>query len=139
MARDSRHNGVNHAPWRSSQSSNSDPEDDPGKGKSSRPTSWPINIASAAVPHVVSVGLRAILGVTVALYILNQKHVLPRPLSAIVSKTLFWPSLPITVSRRIGKWTTRIDDTVIIGGAPFGFLNYPDKLYKDYGVSITKP
>ena len=28
-----------------------------------------------------------------------------------------------------------MDDTVIIGGAPFGFVNFPERLYNDYGVS----
>ena len=110
-------------------------------GTSSHPTTpWNEKVASAAavVPHMVlSVGLRAILGVTVALYVLNQQHVLPRPLSALVSKTLFWPTLPITASRRMGQWMTRIDDTVVMGGAPFGFLHYPKILYRDYRVSIT--
>lgn len=29
---------------------------------------------------------------------------------------------------------TRIDDTVVMGGAPFGFVDYPDRLYNDFGV-----
>jgi hypothetical protein len=99
-----------------------------------RAESWR-NLSMAAVPHVANLAFRTFLGVTVALYILNQKHALPRSLSAVVSKTLFWPTLPITVSRRLGKWMTRIDDTVVMGGAPFGFLNYPDRLHSDYGVS----
>jgi atypical dual specificity phosphatase len=37
--------------------------------------------------------------------------------------------MPITVARRIGHWTTEIDDTLIMGGAPFGFAKIPDKLY----------
>jgi len=89
---------------------------------------------SAALPSVVHVGLKTLLGITVTLYVLNQTHNLPKPLSAIVSKVLFWPTLPITVSRRIGKWATPIDDTVVLGGAPFGFVNYPERLYNDYGV-----
>ena len=79
---------------------------------------------------------RLLLGATVALYVLNQKHLLPRPLSAVVSKALFWPTLPITASKRWGKkWFTPIDDTIIVGGAPFGFLGLPERLYEDYGVS----
>jgi hypothetical protein len=138
MTRDSQYNGSRQAPWRSSNSPDDDGEQGPGKGRTSESTSWTSNIVSAAVPHVATLALRAVLGLTVALYILNQKHALPRPLSAIVSKTLFWPTLPITASRRIGKWTTRIDDTVIIGGAPFGFLNFPEKLYEDYGVRMHR-
>jgi hypothetical protein len=79
--------------------------------------------------------LRVSLGVTVALYILNQKHLLPKPLSSLVSRVLFWPTLPITVSRRLGNWYTVIDETVIMGGAPFGFAKIPEKLYEQYGVS----
>ena len=114
------------APWRFSSSS-------PGGDKQPRTETWQ-NVTIAAVPHVANLALRTLLGVTVALYILNQKHALPRPLSAVVSKTLFWPTLPITVSRRLGKWMTRIDDTVVMGGAPFGFVDYPDRLYNDFGV-----
>lgn len=79
--------------------------------------------------------LKSFLGVTVSLYILNQKHLLPKPLSRIVSKCLFWPTLPITVVRRLGSWETVIDGTVIMGGAPFGFAKIPEKLYEQYGVS----
>lgn len=66
----------------------------------------------------------------VALYILNQQHMLPRNLSGFVSKTLFYPTLPITLSRRINKWVTPIDDTVLLGGAPLSFLNMPKYLHK---------
>lgn len=59
---------------------------------------------------------------------------LPKPMGRVVSKVLFWPTIPITVSRRIGKWTTEVDNAVVIGGAPFGFMNYPDKLYKQFNV-----
>jgi hypothetical protein len=96
------------------------------------------NVTAAAIPQITTLALRTVLGITVALYILNQKHALPRPLSAVVSKTLFWPTMPITASRRIGKWITRIDNTVVMGGAPFGFLEYPEKLYEDYGVRNKK-
>ena len=73
-------------------------------------------------------------GAASILYILNQKHLLPRPLSAVVSRVLFWPTLPITYSKRIGKWITVIDDTVVMGGAPIHLLNYPEILRKEYGV-----
>ena len=94
---------------------------------------------TSAIPYVAGFTMKAFLGATVVLYILNQKHALPRPLSAFVSRTLFWPTLPITVSRRIGRWTTRIDDTVVMGGAPFGFLDYPETLHDKYGVRIINP
>lgn len=91
-------------------------------------------ILGAAIPQIAKVTLRFTMGALVALYILNQKHVLPKPLSAWTSKTLFWPTLPITMSRRIGKWSTDIDDSIVLGGAPFGFLGVPERLYDDYGV-----
>lgn len=90
------------------------------------------NVAIKATSKVV---LQTAFGVVVTLYVLNQNHLLPRPISSIVSRTLFWPTMPITASRRIGKWVTRIDETVVMGGAPFGFLNYPEKLYQEYNVS----
>mmetsp|Transcript_12151 Transcript_12151/g.18511 ORF Transcript_12151/g.18511 Transcript_12151/m.18511 type:complete len:173 (-) Transcript_12151:545-1063(-) len=70
----------------------------------------------------------------VTLYVLNQTHSLPKPLSRIVSKVLFWPTLPITVSKRIGKWSTNIDETVMMGGAPFGFARMPKRLHAKHGV-----
>eukprot|EP00957_Ditylum_brightwellii_P212218 15367096-Ditylum_brightwellii.AAC.2 len=91
--------------------------------------------ASLPFPQLTKLCLRLFLGTTVTLYILNQKHLLPKPMGRFVSKALFWPTLPITVSRRIGKWwSTDVDDTVILGGAPFGFLNMPERLYHDHGV-----
>ena len=91
----------------------------------------------AAAPSIIGFGLKTFLGITFTLYVLNQKHMLPMPLGRVVSKALFWPTLPITVSRRIGSWSnTVVDDTVVMGGAPFGFCNIPEKLYREYGVSI---
>jgi len=75
-----------------------------------------------------------VFGAASILYILNQKHLLPRPLSAVVSKVLFWPTFPITYYRRYGKWISKIDDTLLMGGAPINLLNYPEILRKEYGV-----
>jgi hypothetical protein len=94
------------------------------------------NVSTAAMPHLAGLCWKTFLGVTLTLYVLNQKHMLPMPLGRIVSKALFWPTLPITVSKRIGSWSnTVVDDTVVLGGAPFGFCNIPEKLYHEYGVS----
>ena len=87
--------------------------------------------------HLLHLSFRLMIGGTITLYILNQKHLLPKPLSAVVSKTLFWPTLPITVSRRVGRWVTEVDDTVVMGGAPFGFFRIPQQLHDNYGVSVT--
>ena len=99
---------------------------------SSIPTST-IGVSSFLLPSVGGL-IRLTLGATVALYILNQNHLLPQPVSKIVSHVLFWPTLPITISKRLGKWYTPIDDTVIVGGAPFGFAKIPELLYEQYGV-----
>jgi len=80
--------------------------------------------------------LKTALAVTLALYALNQKALLPKPMSRVVSKVLFWPTLPITVLRRVGKWTTVVDDTVVMGGAPFEFAGFPERLREQYNVSI---
>jgi atypical dual specificity phosphatase len=91
---------------------------------------------NATIPRIVGSSCRSLLGFTLALYILNQKALLPQPLSAVVSRVLFWPTLPITAVRRlwVGKWITVIDDTVIMGGAPFAFLGWPGRLRHQYGV-----
>lgn len=78
--------------------------------------------------------MKLALGAVVSLYVLNQKHLLPRTLSGVVSKVLFWPSMPITVGRRFGEWTSVVDENVILGGIPFGFLGMPEHLRKDFGV-----
>lgn len=96
-------------------------------------TSWQ---STAVLVPSVSVCLKIVLGITTTLYILNQNHLLPKPLSAVVSKTLFWPTLPITILKRIGRWTTVVDDTVLMGGAPFGFAGIPQLLHEQHGVSL---
>jgi len=78
--------------------------------------------------------LKTFFGFTLAVYVLNQKALLPKPFAAVVSKVLFWPTLPITVGRRIGKWKTVIDDVVVMGGAPFSFAHLPESLYHEYSV-----
>jgi atypical dual specificity phosphatase len=113
--------------------SKDDGDDDESKKPPHEENPW-TNVTAVVIPQISRLAARTFLGVTLALYVLNQKHCLPRPLSAMVSQALFWPTLPITISRRIGKWITPVDDTVLIGGAPFGFFNYPEKLYKEYGV-----
>lgn len=97
------------------------------------PPSIPTSLG-ASLPRWSRLGFRILFGATATLYVLNQKHLLPKPLSSVVSRALFWPTLPITVSRRIGKWTTDIDDTVVIGGAPLGFVGMPERLHDDKAV-----
>lgn len=91
-------------------------------------------------PLNISWLFRASLVTLVGLYVLNQTHILPKvspALSAAVSKILFWPTLPITAGRRVGEWVTPIDETVVLGGAPFAFLGYPQKLQEEYGVGAV--
>jgi hypothetical protein len=38
--------------------------------------------------------------------------------------------------RRLGNWYTVIDETVVMGGAPFGFAKLPEKLHEKYGVCL---
>ena len=93
------------------------------------------NMSTLVMTGFLNKGVKVFFGATVALYILNQKHMLQRPLSSKVSRYLFWPTLPITVCRRLGKWFTTIDEKIVLGGAPLGFFNYPEKLYKECNVS----
>lgn len=37
--------------------------------------------------------------------------------------------------KRLGKWTTCVDETVMMGGAPFGFAGLPESLHEKHGVS----
>ena len=82
--------------------------------------------------HTTRAVLMLFLGTTV-LYGLFQKKLLPHGVSKIASKFLFWPTLPITLALRYGNLFTAIDDTVILGTAPVGFLGHPKELY-DRGV-----
>ena len=134
------------SPENKSDDDNEDREDDgedgssrPNAEASSSPPLKPFGIhadktSALLLPSFVQLASKVALGAVVTLYVLNQQHVLPRGLSSVVSKTLFWPTLPITFSKRIGKWSTAVDDVVVIGGAPFGWLNFPKKLHDDYGV-----
>jgi hypothetical protein len=103
-------------------------------------TSIPTSTIGASSLLLPSIGvlLRLTLGATVALYILNQKHLLPYSISKVVSHVLFWPTLPITISKRLGKWYTPIDETVVMGGAPFGFAKIPELLYEQYDVRVVR-
>jgi atypical dual specificity phosphatase len=98
-------------------------------GKDSRDRSFLDRLLGHAVAIPV-IPWKPLIGITFALYVLNQSHLLPRPLSSLVSRALFWPTLPITVVKRIGHWTTEVDDIIIMGGAPFGFLGLPKTLHQ---------
>lgn len=78
--------------------------------------------------------LKSVFGITVALYALNQAHLLPKPFAAVVSKLLFYPTLPITAFKRINNWVTKVDETIVLGGAPLNFFGYPAKLKNEYNV-----
>ena len=37
--------------------------------------------------------------------------------------------------KQIGVWCNiNVDDTVVLGGAPFGFLNIPQRLYEEHNL-----
>lgn len=63
-------------------------------------------------------------------YFLFQKKLLPLPIAKIVSKMLFYPTFPITAILRLGNYWTKLDDTLIIGCAPMGFMGHPQALSK---------
>jgi hypothetical protein len=89
-------------------------------------------------PSLIQAWVQSMFGVTVILYVLNQQHLLPKPLSAVVSQILFWPTLPITLSKRIGHWITVVDDVVVMGGVPLPFTNFAYHLNTQYQVTILK-
>jgi hypothetical protein len=55
---------------------------------------------------------------------LTQKY------SRIVSKLLFYPTLPITLLMRLGNYWTVVDDTVFLGCAPIDALGVPDSIHR---------
>jgi len=62
-------------------------------------------------------------------YALFQKKMLPLAASRIVSKVMFYPSMPLTAITRWGNYWTPIDDTLMLGCPPFGFAGHPKELY----------
>lgn len=68
-----------------------------------------------------------------ALYVLFQKKLLPRNLSLMVSKVAFFPTMPMTAWKARGNYMTEIDDTLILGCAPFSAMGHPQHL-SDMGV-----
>ena len=100
----------------------------------SRHNTTTASIIFSGVPNLTTLCIQSVAIATITLYVLNQKHMLPLPLGRVVSKALFWPTIPITISKRIGKWTTVVDNAVVIGGAPFGWCGYPEKLSKQFNV-----
>ncbi|EJK60292.1 hypothetical protein THAOC_19379, partial [Thalassiosira oceanica] len=71
---------------------------------------WPLFLKRANVSAaILPLCLKSVVIATLSLYLLNQKHLLPKHLSQVVSKV--------------------VDDTVLIGGVPY--LGYPEKLAKE--------
>jgi hypothetical protein len=90
------------------------------------------------ITHVGKSIIQVSLASVVMLYVLNQKHLLPKPVGRVVSKLLFWPTFPLNRNVLLRKpWMTEIDDFVVLGGAPLGFMNIPEKLNDEYGVRIS--
>ena len=75
------------------------------------------------------IGYALLLGI-VALYALFQKHLLPHWLAKIVSRIFFLPTFPITALLRLGNYWSEIDETILLGCAPMGFLRHPQELYR---------
>lgn len=75
----------------------------------------------------------AIWTVAVVGFALFQKRMLPPRLARFAARFYFYPTLPLTYARlcllppRAGLWTP-VDDTVIFGAAPVGFLGHTRRL-----------
>jgi hypothetical protein len=80
--------------------------------------------------HFVSRAAWCFFGASAFVYVLFQKKLLPKPACAFVSKLFFIPTFPITVLMRLGNYWTPVDDTLILGCAPVGFLGHPKELFK---------
>ena len=72
----------------------------------------------------------SLFGTVVIVYALFQKKLLPKPIAKVASKVFFYPTFPVTAALRIGNYWTEIDDTVILGCAPMGFLGHAEKMHK---------
>lgn len=70
------------------------------------------------------------LGIIATTYLLFQKKLLPDPIAKIVSKIYFYPTFPVTALLRLGNYWTKVDDTLILGCAPMGFLGHPEMMHK---------
>ena len=82
--------------------------------------------------HTWSIYTRLIWGIFAGFSIIFaafQKKLLPIGLSAIVSKVAFYPTFPFTALRAAGNYMTDVDDTLILGCAPFECLGHPKKLH----------
>jgi atypical dual specificity phosphatase len=84
-------------------------------------------IVSRSILFNWSAGLFAFAAITYAAF---QKKLLPKPISAVVSRIFFLPTLPITALLRLGNYWTPIDDTLMLGCAPVAILGHPEKLHK---------
>lgn len=80
--------------------------------------------------HILTRVAWGLFGTAALTWILFQKKLLPKPVSRIVSKAFFLPTFPITAMMRVGNYWTKVDDTLILGCAPMGFMGHPDKMYK---------
>ena len=80
--------------------------------------------------HPAGKGLWVFMMGSMVLYGLFQKKMLPKGVARMASKFLFAPTLPITLALRWGNLWTKVDDSLIVGTAPVGFLGHPQQLYK---------
>lgn len=82
--------------------------------------------------HTWSLHIRllwAIFSAFTLLYAAFQKKLLPIGLSTIVSKVAFYPTFPLTALRATGNYMTDVDDTLILGCAPFDLFGHPKRLH----------
>jgi len=75
----------------------------------------------ASVNHLVSFMIRCVTTlIALGINILDEHRCFihhPR-IQRLVSRFLFWPTMPWIMWQRRGQWATRVDGTVILGGAP---------------------
>lgn len=68
-------------------------------------------------------------GAIIITYALFQKHLLPLPISKVVSKLFFYPTFPLTALMRMGNYWTKVDETLYLGCAPLDLLNHPSCMH----------
>lgn len=94
-------------------------------------------IDNIAFGHIKEILRRVLFGFFASfgvVYLMFQKKLFNKGATRIISKLLFYPTLPITLLLRYGNIFTAIDDTIYLGCAPVACLGHPNRLRQELDV-----